>query len=128
MHNRARLVTSSLLIKTLLIDWRKGEKYFAQNLVDYDVASNNGNWQWVAGCGADSMPYFRIFSPWSQSEKYDSDCLYIKKWIPELASIPPNDIHKWHMTHTEHRVNYPAPIVDYSQQRDKFLKLMKKYL
>ena len=95
MHNRARLITASFLIKTLLIDWQKGEKYFAQKLTDYDPASNNGNWQWVASTGADSQPYFRIFNPWSQSKTHDSDCEYIKKWIPELEGIPNKSIHQW---------------------------------
>ena len=79
MHNRGRLIVSSFLIKTLLINWQHGEKYFANKLVDYDPASNNGNWQWTAGSGADSQPYFRIFNQWAQSKEYDPDALYIKK-------------------------------------------------
>lgn len=127
MHNRARLITASFLIKTLLMDWQKGEKYFATQLTDYDPASNNGNWQWVASTGADSQPYFRIFNPWSQSEKYDSDAEYIKKWVPELESVPAKDIHKWDKTWEKYPdVKYPKPIVDYDMQRKKALIMYKK--
>ena len=122
MHNRARLLTSSFLIKNLQIDWRKGEKYFAQQLVDYDPASNNGNWQWVSGSGADSAPYFRIFSPFTQQEKHDPDCVYIKKWIPELQNVPNKDIHGWLEKHDEYNI-YHKPIVDYSESRKKALDM-----
>ena len=90
MHNRGRLIVASFLTKTLLIDWRWGEKYFAQNLVDYDVASNSQNWLWIAGGGADSQEYFRIFSPWEQSKKNDPDCVYIKQW--EFDEVFWNDV------------------------------------
>jgi deoxyribodipyrimidine photo-lyase len=93
MHNRLRMITASFLVKDLHIDWRWGEKYFAQKLVDYDPAVNNGNWQWAASTGCDAQPYFRIFNPWLQQEKFDADCLYIKQWIPELARIPAKMIH-----------------------------------
>lgn len=130
MHNRGRLITSSFLIKTLLIDWRFGEQYFAKRLVDYDVASNNGNWQWISGTGADSMPYFRVFNPWSQSEKYDKLGVYIKKWVPELQSVDPADLHTWfdscHLTKYAN-IRYPKPIVDFDTQRTKVLELYKKY-
>lgn len=127
MHNRGRLVTASFLVKTLLIDWKKGEKYFAQNLLDYDPASNNGNWQWVAGTGADSQPYFRIFNPWTQSEKFDKDCKYIKKWIPELKSLEPKIIHNWYKYYDEYKdeVDYFKPIVDHSEMREKTLAAYK---
>lgn len=131
MHNRGRLIVASFLIKTLLIDWRKGEKYFAQNLIDYDPAANNGNWQWVAGSGVDSQPYFRIFNPWSQSEKYDKDAKYIKKWCPELFDVPPKDIHKWYKTnekYIEKGIKYNKPIVDYSKMRKIVLEKYAKYL
>lgn len=129
MHNRGRLITASFLIKNLQVDWRIGEKYFAQKLVDYDPAANNGNWQWVAGSGADSQPYFRIFNPWTQSEKFDKECVYIKKWIPELKDIPNTHIHKW----DEHYMKYPDiqyshPIIDYKTSREKGIQLYKKYL
>jgi deoxyribodipyrimidine photo-lyase len=131
MHNRGRLIVASFLIKTLFIDWRKGEKYFAQNLIDYDPAANNGNWQWVAGSGVDSQPYFRIFNPWSQSEKYDNDAKYIKKWCPELVDVPPKDIHNWSKTcdkYIEEGVKYICPVVDYSERRNYVLGKYKKYI
>lgn len=129
MHNRGRLIVASFLIKTLLVDWKKGEKYFAQNLIDYDPAANNGNWQWVAGTGADSQPYFRIFNPWAQGERYDVDATYIKKWCPELKDVPSNHIHQWNKYHSQYRtISYPKPIVDYSEMREKALALYKKYL
>lgn len=127
MHNRARLITASFLIKTLLIDWEDGEKYFSQHLTDYDPASNNGNWQWVASTGADSQPYFRIFNPWSQSDKHDPDAEYIKKWIPELQDVPSNAIHKWDEEWKKYtNIKYPKPIVDYEAQREKALDMYKK--
>jgi deoxyribodipyrimidine photo-lyase len=93
MHNRVRMVVASFLTKDLHIDWRAGEKYFAQQLVDYDPAVNNGNWQWAASTGCDAQPYFRIFNPWLQQEKFDAECIYIKHWLPELAELPPKIIH-----------------------------------
>lgn len=126
MHNRARLIVASFLIKTLLVDWQKGEKYFATQLVDYDPASNNGNWQWVASTGADSQPYFRIFNPWSQSKEHDPDASYIKKWVPELTEVTPKCIHTWNecceLPEQAH-IKYPKPIVDYKEQREKALKM-----
>ena len=123
MHNRARLIAGSFLPKTLFINWQKGEAHFARSLVDYDPASNNGNWQWVSGTGSDSQPYFRILNPFLQSAKYDPDAEYIKKWVPELADVPAKDIHKWDKTHSEYEsVDYPAPIVDYAKQKDKVLE------
>jgi len=129
MHNRARLIVSSFLIKILFIDWRIGEKYFANNLVDYDVANNNGNYQWVAGSGSDSQPYFRIFNPWLQSKEYDPNCEYIKEWIPELNSLEPNIIHNWYKTYLDYtHIKYPQPIVDFKQQKDKVLQLYSNAL
>jgi len=132
MHNRGRLIVASFLIKTLLISWREGEKYFAQKLTDYDPASNNGNWQWVASTGADSQPYFRIFNPWSQSDEHDPDCVYIKKWLPQLKDIPNKHIHQWykyyHEYNTAKHILYPKPIVDYSSQREKALEMYKDVL
>lgn len=94
MHNRVRMITASFLVKNLHIDWRWGEKYFAQKLVDYDPCVNNGNWQWAASTGCDAQPYFRIFNPWSQQQKFDQDTEYIKKWIPELQDLAPKEIHQ----------------------------------
>jgi deoxyribodipyrimidine photo-lyase len=103
MHNRARLIVATFLIKTLLIDWKKGEQYFAQKLTDYDPASNNGNWQWCAGTGADSQPYFRIFSPREQNKNFDPDCEYIKQWIPELKDVPAKDIINWDTKYVDYK-------------------------
>ncbi len=129
MHNRARLIVASFLVKTLLLDWREGEKYFATQLLDYDPASNNGNWQWVAGTGADSQPYFRIFNPWNQSENYDNDAEYIKTWIPALKDVPAKHIHEWYKygeQHPEVASTYiTKPIVVYETQRDKALDMYK---
>ena len=125
MHNRARLIVASFLVKTLLIDWRKGEEYFATKLTDYDVASNNGNWQWVASTGADSQPYFRIFNPWEQAKNCDPDCEYIKQWVPELKDVPVKDILNWETTYTEYKdTKYPKPIVDYKKQKELALKML----
>lgn len=129
MHNRGRLIVSSFLIKTLLINWQHGEKYFANKLVDYDPASNNGNWQWTAGSGADSQPYFRIFNPWAQSKEYDPDALYIKKWVPELADVQPKVIHKWYdyCNDNEYKnIKYNAPICDYVIQKEAALKMYRE--
>lgn len=125
MHNRARLIVASFLTKTLLIDWKKGEEYFATKLTDYDVASNNGNWQWIASTGADSQPYFRIFNPWEQAKNFDPDCEYVKEWVPELKDVPVKDILNWETTYTEYKdTKYPKPIVDYKKQKDLALKML----
>jgi deoxyribodipyrimidine photo-lyase len=125
MNNRARLIVASFLTKTLLIDWREGEQYFAQKLVDYDPASNNGNWQWIASTGADSQPYFRIFNPYNQSAEVDEDAIYIKTWIPELRNVPAKEIHNWDKYHSEYKskIHYPGPIVDYSLQKEKAIEM-----
>ena len=126
MHNRGRLIVASFLVKTLLIDWRWGEKYFAQNLVDYDVASNSQNWLWIAGGGADSQEYFRIFNPWEQSKKHDHDCVYIKQWVPELQMVDNRHIHNWYRDDFRTSSVYPKPIVDYVEQKKKVLDAYKK--
>lgn len=123
MHNRLRLITASFLVKTLLIDWKLGEHYFATKLRDYDPLVNNGNWQWIAGSGADSQPYFRIFNPWLQSKTHDPECKYIKYWIPELKDIEPRHIHNWYKCHTN---VYLSPIVDHETQKIKVLAAYKK--
>ena len=128
MHNRARLIVMSFLIKTLLIDWKLGEEYFARKLTDYDPASNNGNIQWVMGGGSDSNPYFRIFNPWNQTLDYDPECVYIKKWLPMLKDVVNKDILKWYDEWSNYDVGYFKPIVDYSAQRDKALVLYKSGL
>lgn len=127
MHNRARLIVGSFLPKTLLINWQDGEKHFAKTLTDYDPASNNGNWQWVAGSGADSQPYFRILNPFLQSKKYDPEATYIKRWVPELKDVPAQDIHKWDSVYENYKDHkYVKPIVDYSTQKTKVLEAYNK--
>lgn len=113
MHNRVRMVVASFLTKDLHIDWRRGEKYFAQQLVDYDPCLNNGNWQWAASTGCDAQPYFRIFNPWRQQERFDAECIYIKKWIPELNDVAPKTIHSLYKNTLN---NYPQPIVEHSEE------------
>ena len=128
MHNRGRMLTASFLIKTLLVDWRIGEKYFAETLTDYDIASNNGNWQGISGTGVDMKPYFRDMNPWIQSSKFDPTTEYIKEWVPELKYVSNGDIHKWYEAHSKEEyktVKYPAPIVDYSTQKEEMLKMYK---
>jgi deoxyribodipyrimidine photo-lyase len=106
------------------IDWREGEKWFASRLVDYDPANNNGNWQWTAGTGADSQPYFRIFNPWTQSEKFDTNGEYIKRWLPELKEVEPKLIHKWWKY--GNKTIYKLPILDYTSQRSVILEMYKE--
>jgi deoxyribodipyrimidine photo-lyase len=112
MHNRVRMIVAGFLVKDLYVDWRWGEKYFAQRLVDYDPSVNNGNWQWAASTGCDAQPWFRIFNPWRQQEKFDPGCLYIKQWVPELEKYGPEIIHRLYRPDTRVK-NYPEPIVDH---------------
>ncbi len=117
MHNRVRMITASFLVKDLHQDWRAGERYFATKLTDYDPCVNNGNWQWAASTGCDAVPYFRIFNPWLQQEKFDPDCAYIRRWVPELRDVEPTDIHRWHKVHASFgSCSYPAPMVDHSTE------------
>lgn len=120
MHNRVRMLTGSFLVKDLHLDWRWGERYFAEQLIDYDPAVNNGNWQWVAGTGCDAAPYFRIFNPWIQQKKFDPEAAYIKKWVPELREVPPKEIHQWRGSS-----EYPAPMVDHTAEAKKALEFYK---
>jgi len=126
MHNRVRMVVASFLVKNLHCDWRLGERYFAQKLVDYDPCVNNGNWQWAASTGADSQPYFRIFNPWLQQKKYDADCVYIKQWVPELRSVEPKRIHTLYAFEKSIVHNYPAPIVDFAVTSRSIKEMFKK--
>ncbi|HEY3330133.1 MAG TPA: deoxyribodipyrimidine photo-lyase [Capsulimonadaceae bacterium] len=134
MHNRCRMIVASFLTKDLLIDWRRGELYFMQMLVDGDKAANNGGWQWSAGTGTDAQPYFRIFNPVSQGEKFDPRGEYVRKYIPELAKVPDKYVHKpWLLSPTEQAyvgcrigIDYPAPIVDHAVQRTAALALYKR--
>jgi deoxyribodipyrimidine photo-lyase len=114
MHNRVRMIVASFLTKDLRISWRWGERYFAQHLVDYDPCLNNGNWQWAASTGCDAQPYFRIFNPWLQQQKFDENCDYIYRYIPELRAVPAKILHEWHKKHYGHF--YPKPIVEHSEE------------
>jgi deoxyribodipyrimidine photo-lyase len=131
MHNRARMITASFLVKHLLINWQEGERWFMQSLVDGDLAANNGGWQWVAGTGTDAAPYYRIFNPILQGKKYDPEGRYVRKWVPELADVPTRLIHTpWQMTLEEQSRfgviigrHYPAPIVEHDFARRRALKV-----
>ncbi|GBL41895.1 deoxyribodipyrimidine photo-lyase [Nitrosarchaeum sp.] len=124
IHNRIRMIVASFLTKDLHIDWKKGERYFAEKLVDYDPAVNVGNWQWAASTGCDAVPYFRIFNPWLQQEKFDQDCNYIKKWIPELKSVQPNEIHNLWEKRPD-GLTYPKPIIDHIIESAKAKEIFK---
>lgn len=133
MHNRCRMIVSNFFIKIMGCDWTIGEKYFASKLVDYDFSSNNGGWNWSASIfsgfefSLDSQPYFRLFNPWRQQEKYDPDCVYIKKYIPELKDVPIKDILNWNEKWIQYKsYGYPQPIVDDIQKEFKStLKIIK---
>lgn len=122
MNNRLRMIVASFLIKDLHIDWRLGERYFAQKLADYDPCINNGNWQWAASTGCDSQPYFRIFNPWLQQIKFDPKCDYIKKWIAELRHVPSSIIHK---AYKHNIAGYPKPIVDHDIESQKAILIYR---
>lgn len=128
MHNRLRMIVASFLCKTLLVDWRKGEKYFADKLIDFELASNNGGWQWGSSSGCDAAPYFRIFNPFLQSEKFDKQAIFIKKWVPELSEIEPKLIHNPEkLTPMDLAAcNYPAMIVDYRETRAQAVDMYKE--
>jgi deoxyribodipyrimidine photo-lyase len=133
MHNRARMIVASFLTKDLLIDWRWGERYFMQRLVDGDLAANNGGWQWAAGTGTDAQPYFRIFNPTSQGRKFDPQGAYVRQYVPELARVPERLIHEpWKMSAAQQEEaglqigrDYPRPIVDHKEMRQRALALYK---
>jgi deoxyribodipyrimidine photo-lyase len=134
MHNRVRMVVASFLVKHLLIDWREGEQWFWDTLVDADPGSNPANWQWVAGSGADAAPYFRVFNPVLQGEKFDPDGVYVRRWVPELAALPAGLIHRpWSAGPLELRgagvdlgKTYPEPIIDHRIGRERALKAYAK--
>ena len=117
MHNRVRMIVASFLTKDLLIDWRWGEKHFAQHLIDYDPAVNNGSWQWAASTGCDAQPYFRIFNPWLQQQRFDPECVYIKKWVPELRTLSAKQIHGLAKGDGLPLLGYPAQIVDHQESK-----------
>jgi len=129
MHNRLRMVAAMFLSKHLLIDWRLGEKYFMENLMDGDLAANNGGWQWSASTGTDAVPYFRIFNPFSQSSRFDADGQFIRKYCPELAKISNAALHdakKLAAELAKYRIDYPEPVVDHQKARARALAAFKK--
>lgn len=134
MHNRARMIVASFLVKDLLIDWRWGERFFMQHLLDADPAANNGGWQWTAGVGTDAAPYFRVFNPVLQGEKFDPEGVFVREWVPELARVPQKHLHApWTMPAGVQQAvrtivgrDYPAPIVDHAQARERTLQAYKQ--
>jgi len=134
MHNRARMISASFLTKDLLIDWRQGERYFMQHLLDGDPAANNGGWQWVAGTGTDAAPYFRVFNPVLQGKKFDPLGAYVRRWVPELSGVPDEFIHVPLEMSVDKQAHvgciigkdYPAPIVDHAKARQRVLAAYRK--
>ena len=130
MHNRVRMIVASFLTKDLLADWRHGYAHFKSQLADHDTANDNGGWQWAASTGTDAQPYFRIFNPMTQGERYDPDATYIKSYVPELRGVDADLIHEWHELSPTQRSNaapaYPSPIVDHSERREDALAMYKR--
>ena len=130
MHNRVRMIVASFLTKDLLADWRHGYDHFREKLADHDTANDNGGWQWAASTGTDAQPYFRIFNPMTQGERYDPDAEYIKEYVPELRGLDADLIHEWHELSPTQRANaapeYPAPVVDHSERREEALAMYKR--
>ena len=134
MRNRVRMIVASFLVKHLLVPWQDGAKWFWDTLVDADLGNNSVNWQWVAGCGVDAAPFFRIFNPMLQGRRFDPDGTYVRRWIPELAKLPSKYIHQpW--TAPKHipedsevflGSNYPFPIVDHMNARNRALEMFKQ--
>ncbi|HEX2011768.1 MAG TPA: FAD-binding domain-containing protein, partial [Roseateles sp.] len=124
MHNRLRMVTASFLIKDLGLDWRWGERYFAEQLLDFDLAANNGGWQWAASSGCDAQPYFRIFNPVSQSEKFDPEGKFIRRYLPQLDGLGPRQIHAPWLAGAASGVDYPPPLVQHDTAR---LRTLERY-
>ena len=129
MHNRVRMIVASFLTKDLLIDWREGYDWFREKLVDHDTANDNGGWQWAASTGTDAQPYFRIFNPMTQGERYDPDAEYIREYVPELRDVPADAVHEWHELDAGRRQmlapEYPDPIVDHSQRREQAIEMFE---
>ena len=130
MHNRLRMIVASFLTKDLLVDWRVGYSWFTEKLADHNIANNNGGWQWAASTGTDAQPYFRIFNPMTQGERYDPDAEYIRRYVPELEGVPADVIHSWHELDTGaremHAPDYPSPIVDHSERREQALAMFER--
>ena len=125
MHNRLRMIAASFLVKDLLVDWRWGEAYFAERLIDFDLSANNGGWQWAASTGCDAQPWFRIFNPITQSTRFDPQGKFIKKYIPELKNCTDEEVHAPWLSQKAEQFNYPTPIVEHASQRIKALALYK---
>nr|WP_276254636.1 FAD-binding domain-containing protein [Halovivax sp. TS33] len=128
VHNRVRMIVASFLTKDLLIDWREGYDWFREKLVDHDTANDNGGWQWAASTGTDAQPYFRVFNPMTQGERYDPDAEYIAEYVPELADLEPDTIHSWDELEPADRpdVAYPAPIVDHAKCREEAIAMFER--
>jgi len=130
MHNRVRMIVASFLTKDLLLDWRHGYGWFRERLVDHDTANDNGGWQWAASTGTDAQPYFRIFNPMTQGADYDPDAEYIREFVPELEGVPADVVHSWHEldegTRRMHAPEYPDPIVDHGERREKAIAMFEK--
>jgi deoxyribodipyrimidine photo-lyase len=127
MHNRVRMIVAMFLTKDLHYDWRLGESWFMQHLIDGEIASNNGGWQWSAGTGADAAPYFRIQNPWSQTQRFDPQGLYIKRWVPELAQVPAKLLQAPPPLGRSLAAGYPAPIVDHDTERKRTLAFFQQH-
>ena len=133
MHNRLRMVAASFLVKDLLVDWRWGERYFAEKLIDFDFSANNGGWQWAASTGCDAQPWFRIFNPVTQSERFDAQGKFIRKYVPELSACNDKEIHAPWLISSQRQAalnitigqSYPHPIIEHSLQREQALSLYK---
>ncbi|WP_336023144.1 cryptochrome/photolyase family protein [Halobellus salinisoli] len=129
IHNRVRMIVASFLTKDLLVDWREGYDHFRSHLADHDTANDNGGWQWAASTGTDAQPYFRIFNPMTQGERYDPDAEYIKTYVPELRDVDAGLIHEWHELSPTQRArtaeSYPAPIVDHGERREAALEMFE---
>ncbi|WP_224449530.1 cryptochrome/photolyase family protein [Haloprofundus salilacus] len=130
MHNRLRMVVASFLTKDLLVDWREGYDHFRTLLADHDTGNDNGGWQWAASTGTDAQPYFRVFNPMTQGERYDPDAEYIRRYVPELAGVDADTIHSWHELLDEERgdaaPDYPDPIVDHAERREEAISMFER--
>jgi deoxyribodipyrimidine photo-lyase len=130
VHNRVRMIVASFLTKDLLVDWREGYAWFRQKLVDHDTANDNGGWQWAAATGTDAQPYFRIFNPMTQGERYDPEGEYVRRYVPELEGVPAETIHSWDEldagTRRMHAPGYPAPIVDHAERREQAIEMFER--
>jgi deoxyribodipyrimidine photo-lyase len=123
INNRVRIIVATLLTKDLHINWQWGEEYFMNQLIDGDLAANNGNWQWVASTGAENQPYFRVMNVWLQSERFDGDGAYIRKWVPELKACKARDLHAEGADRSAY--GYPKPMVDHQQAKVKAIAMFK---